>query len=127
MAFFTIHGADALGGARPARAQTVTSDFSWAAFAFGPLWLLAHRLWLAAFAFILAEGAVFGAILQGVLAPQAGLPLSFALSLLAGLEGHEWRRRALARRGLPPEDVVAASDGDQALAAFLNAREARAS
>ena len=43
---------------RPPEPVLVREAFSWGAFLFGPLWLLAHRLWLAALLWFVAAAAL---------------------------------------------------------------------
>ncbi|MES2712354.1 MAG: DUF2628 domain-containing protein [Pseudomonadota bacterium] len=84
--------------------------FSWGAFAFAPIWLLGHGLWLAALAYVgLAAAAI-------ILVPGGPAFLCLVgLHLLAGFEGRDLRRMRLARQGRPERAVVLAHDEDTAL------------
>lgn len=98
-------------------AALLPERFSWGAFLFGVLWLLAQRLWWEA-------AALFGVdlILAFLLPPWALVPVVLALAVLLGLHGQDLRRAALARRGWRLTEVVAAPDEERALARLLDAR-----
>ena len=89
----------------------VPERFSWGALLFGPLWLLAHRLWWPAAGFLLAS------LLLGLLSPwaAAGLQVVFAF------EAEDIRRWALARQGWQAAGVVAAPDQQAATQRLLDA------
>lgn len=95
----------------------VPEGFSWAAFFLSVIWLLWHRLWLAALLF-----AVLGFALAALLPMALAGPAQLALGFLLGAHAHDLRRRALARRGLAELGVVAARDQDAALARLLAER-----
>lgn len=78
--------------------RLVPHRFAWAGFFFGPLWLLAQRLWFAAAAVFVLAALLIGAVKAGALSGGAGQAIWLLLALLIGLEGQEWRRRALIRR-----------------------------
>ncbi len=95
----------------------VAERFSWGAAIFGPLWLWAHRAWIAGIV------ALFAAMAAGWLAPREWrLALVVALGWLLGLFGQDFRRWSLARRGFLLAHVVAARDQDDALARLLGRR-----
>ena len=96
----TIHEPPAPPADRIDRAEQlvfVRDGFSWLAFLFAPIWLLAHRLWWAFLAYVVAA-----LILDQILA-FAGMPGSplgvLALNLIVGFEADSLRRWGLARRG----------------------------
>ncbi|GJD93042.1 DUF2628 domain-containing protein [Methylobacterium iners] len=91
------------------RAELVPDGFSWRAFAFGPLWFLYHRLWIAALGVLalLLAAAVLGRFLG--LNPLAGTAISLLLQVLIGLEASSLRRWTYARRGRPARDAVVAA------------------
>lgn len=78
--------------------RLVPHRFAWFGFFFGPLWLLAQRLWLAAAAVAILAVALIAAVRIGALSGTAGEAIWLLASILIGLEGQEWRRRALIRR-----------------------------
>ena len=103
---------------QPGREPVLLAEgWSWGAFLFGPLWLLARRAWLPAL------GLVLALLLVAVAAPPAWGPiLGFGLSLLAGLLGRDCVRWSLERRGFTMEHVVAARDEEAALGRLLTFR-----
>lgn len=96
------------------RAQLVPDGFSWPAFAFGPLWFLYHRLWIAAVAVLVLVVAValLGRFLG--LTPVAGSVVSLLTMTLVGLEASSLRRWTYARRGRPVRDAVVAGSAAEA-------------
>jgi len=87
----------------------VREGFSWGALILGPLWLAAHRAWVAA-------GISFAAsVLINVLAPEppAGI-LSAGLAVILGLTGHDLCSWALEQRGYNLLHVLAGRDRDDA-------------
>ena len=95
----------------------VAERFSWGALIFGPLWLAAHRAWIAAIVALLLYMAA-AAVPEHAWRPF----LAFAVAILLGLLGQDLRRWTLARRGFLLAHVVAARDRDEALARLLAAR-----
>lgn len=96
------------------RATIVPDGFSWTAFAFGPLWFLYHRLWIATLAVVaLLAAAIAGGILLGI-RPGAALVIAVLVQLLIGLEASTLRRWTYARRGRPVRDAVVAHNADEA-------------
>jgi hypothetical protein len=108
MAIYTVHiPADATTAEGVAeKALFVKEGFSLPGFIFTGLWLLTRQLWLFALGYVVIIGlvilafstfgwpmAVFG-LVQGLLA------------FLIGIEGHEWQRRRLARRGFTHAGTV---------------------
>lgn len=96
------------------RAQLVPDGFSWAAFAFGPLWFLYHRLWIAAAAVLALQvgTAALGRFLG--LGTIAGAAVALLVGLLIGLEASSLRRWTYARRGRPERDAVVAGSAIEA-------------
>lgn len=97
----------------------VKEGISWPALFVPFLWLLYHRLWLEAAAYlglslILSAGLTF--IGQGGFA--LGL-LSFVLQLMVALEGNELRRFAMERKGGRLAGVVRGADIDEAEERFF--------
>lgn len=101
-----LYGAHLKADAEPV---LVPEGFSWGALIFGPLWLLAHRAWIAAGLSFAAF--VFIAVL--VPAPAAAI-LSGGLSVILGLIGNDLRSNALEQRGYTLFHVLAARGRDEA-------------
>ncbi len=111
MTFYTVH---LRTGAAPV---LVAERFSLAAGVFGPLWLAAHRAWIAA-AIALAIAIVIGVFARGTVAALSW----FAYVWLLGMFGHDLERWALERRGYVLVHVLAARDDEGAHARLLAAR-----
>jgi hypothetical protein len=94
----------------------VREGFSWAAFVFGPIWLLARRAWIPA-------ALVWCAWIGAALLPDTiGLLVLAALHWLLGLAGQDMLRWSLGLRGFLLAHVIAATDEDAALARLLGRR-----
>ncbi|HTR17762.1 MAG TPA: DUF2628 domain-containing protein [Acetobacteraceae bacterium] len=109
-----IYTAHLRAGAAPV---LVREGFAWGAFFLGPVWLLAHRAWIAgilAFAAMIAVGALP--------AGEGRMALAAALMLAFGLFGNDLRRFGLSRRGFSLAHVVAAANRDAAFSRLLDAR-----
>lgn len=113
MAFYTVlippPGA---GGEREEieQARLLPESFTWSAFVFTGLWLLAKRLWLATIVFALVWGALYYARTQLGLTAGAALLAQFAIGLFLGFEGQNLIARKLQRQGWRLADVVEAPD-----------------
>ncbi|MDI3305671.1 MAG: DUF2628 domain-containing protein [Acetobacteraceae bacterium] len=95
----------------------VPEGFSWLALFFNLFWLLFHRLWLAALAYVAVVLAL------ALLLPEpAGAVAAVAVQFLLACHAQDLRRWALARRGYRLAHVVAERDVDLALARLLDAR-----
>ena len=100
----------------------VKDGFSWPAFFIPVLWMLWRRLWLPLVGYL---GVVALIVLAGYLFT---LPdnLTGAMGLLAnlffGLEGNNFRRRALAKRGFDEVADIVADNGEEASYRFFAAR-----
>ena len=99
MAIYTVHVE--AGDTSAANARFIREGFSWSALIFGPLWLLAHRLWLAFLVCCLV------------------LILTL-ISVYIALEGNQLRRKNMERRGWPMVDIVSAAHSEAAEALFYN-------
>lgn len=100
---------------RPGAPPVVLREgWSWAAFLFGPLWLLVHRaLWPALGLCVLLAACM-------LLAPgRAGTVGVVVLMVLSGLWGRDLVRWSLGRRGYALDAVLVARDEDAALARLL--------
>jgi hypothetical protein len=95
----------------------VREGFSWGALILGPLWLAAHRAWIA------AALSLAGYVLIAALATEpANLILATGLALILGLTGNDLRRWALENRGYLLAHVLAAGSQDDALTRLLTNR-----
>lgn len=92
----------------------VREGFSWGAFIFGPVWLVAHRAWIAA-AISLAAYVLVAALTS----QPAGVILGTGIALIIGLTGNDLRRWALENRGYLLVHVVAAGGHDDAFTRLL--------
>lgn len=102
------------GAPVPDEASVIIADrFSVLGFVFPVFWLLFNRLWLESLvaALVMAVSAMLAS--TGDFA-ALGLALGFAVQLLTGLEGRNWRVSALERRGWRLVDVVETYDADAA-------------
>jgi hypothetical protein len=102
------------------RFKFVRDGFSWAAFVFGPIWMLWHRLWLVLICYIgVACALVIGFHFVGAhgVRPWVGI----LIALLIGLEAASLRRWTLMRRGWNDLGVVAADDLEAAERRFFTA------
>ena len=116
MRVFTAHQPP-VAAARAEGPLLLRDSFAWGACLFGGFWLLLHRLWFEALAWL---GV---ALLALILLPGWALaPVALATAMLLGLHGQDLRRAALTRRGWTMTDIVAARDADAALARLLDAR-----
>jgi hypothetical protein len=95
----------------------VREGFSWGALIFGPLWLAAHRAWIAA---AISLAAI---VLIVALAPKPASGILMAgLALILGLTGNDMRRWALENRGYLLVHVLAAGNRDDAFTRLLTHR-----
>ena len=61
--------------------------FAWAAFFFGPFWLLARGLWRALLVWLIVAALIAGAIGQGYISTETGQILAFLSALYLGFAG----------------------------------------
>jgi hypothetical protein len=95
----------------------VREGFSFGALFFGPIWLAAHRAWLAAGAMVLLT------LLIVLLAhPPASIILVLGLALLAGFSGRDLVRWSVTRRGYLETNVITARNYYDAHARLLETR-----
>ena len=111
MKFWTAH---IRAGAAPI---LVREGFSWGALIFGPLWLAAHRAWIAAALSLAAFILIVFLATDGIAAA-----LLTTLVVLLGLSGHDLRRWSLDLRGYLLAQVVVARDELGALEQLLERR-----
>jgi hypothetical protein len=123
MAVYTVHepprrNDDPL--AHTDRFVFVRDGFSWAAFLFGPLWMLRHRLWLALIVYLIVVSAL-SAALRAVDAGGAAAAVGLLVALLVGFEASSLRRYRLARRHWRNVGVVVGDDLESAERRFFDA------
>ena len=111
MKFWTAH---IRAGAAP---ELVREGFSWGALIFGPLWLAAHRAWIAAVLTLVAWVLIIVLTQDGVSAA-----LLTTVIVLLGLSGHDLRRWSLEHRGYLLAQVVVARNELEALWRLLERR-----
>jgi len=120
MAIYAVHCPAGDGDAATLeRAKFLKVGFCAAALAFGPMWLLAHRLWRPLALWILGAALVALALAQGVFGADAAVWLYALSALYLGLEGRALQGAALARRGRPLADVICAADSSTAERGFF--------
>lgn len=121
MQTYTVHLSDP--GRRDAasleKATLVPEGFAWGALAFGGLWLLWNRLWVAFALYLVVLAVLVGLIIGFQLDPLIAPLLSGLVNLLLGLEGHQIRRLSLERAGQPVVAVVAARNAEEAEARYF--------
>jgi hypothetical protein len=106
--------------AHTARFQFVRDGFHWWALLLTPFWMLRHRMWLEAIAYLaLIGGITYGLNSLGV-GNSAGPWVAVLLSLLVGLEASSLRRWKLSRRGFENLGVVVGEDLDIAERRFFD-------
>jgi hypothetical protein len=122
MPTYTVHAAPPRAGettSDPQRFVFVRDGFHVWAFLLAPLWLLAHRLWLALLGYV-AASALLGGLFYGLGAPDW---LKFLGSLLAalliGFEAASLRRWTLERRGWRTLGFVVGDDEENAERRFF--------
>ena len=103
---------------RPSAAPVLVREgFSLGGFFFGPVWLAAHRAWVAA-GFALAADVLIGVFTSD----GARIALELGLAFLLGTVGRDLVRWSLGLRGYRLVHVLAARDADSALARLLAVR-----
>jgi hypothetical protein len=91
MTVFTVHEPPHPPLDRIDRAEKMVflkDGFVWSAFLFGPLWLLANRLWLATLAYLGASGGGYLLLEAMGIADALFGPLVLALNVIVGFEAH---------------------------------------
>jgi hypothetical protein len=101
------------------RARVFRVGFVWPALVFGPLWLVARRLWRPLALWIVAAALVGTATRHGLLDPGAAFWLYLLAALYLGFEGRALEAAALTRRGRPLADIVCAADSSGAERTFF--------
>jgi hypothetical protein len=100
----------------------VKEGFSWPAFVFGVVWALYHRLWIVA-ALLVALTTGLGVAFEELrLDPVSASLIFFAVAVLVGMFGNDWKRASLRRRGYRADGVVTAANLETALRRYLDLR-----
>jgi hypothetical protein len=97
---------------RAERLVFVREGFSWAAALFGPLWMLAHRMWVVLIGFIVLELALEAALAALRASPGWMMTAYMAIQVAVGFEAAGLRRWTLARKGWR---MIGSVTGDSAL------------
>ena len=121
MAIYRVHiptGLDPLAAADKTR--FIPEGFAAWALAFGPLWLLAKRQWLAFGVWIFGAALGISAISAGLLPEQAAGALYALSTIYLGFEGRNIVSAALARSGAPLVDIATGADRLSAERAFFS-------
>jgi len=95
----------------------VREGFSWGALLFGPLWLVAHRVWIPA-----VLTAVCIVLILFLAQGGTASALVLTLMVLLGLSGHDLRRWSLDHSGYLLAQVIAARTENEALVRLLQRR-----
>lgn len=100
----------------------IKDGFSWLALIIPFFWMLWHRLWLPLAGYLIAVALV--GVAGYLLSLPDGLTGSIGLlaNLFVGLEGNNFRRRALAKRGYEEVADIVAESGDEASYRFFAAQ-----
>jgi hypothetical protein len=100
----------------------VKDGFSWPAFFIPVFWMLWYRLWLPLVGYL---GIVALIVLAGYLfswPDNLAGAMGLLVNLFFGLEGNNYRRRALAKRGFDEVADIVADNGEEASYRFFAAR-----
>lgn len=125
MRFYTVHAPPASASQSGGEPVFVSDGFSWSAVAFGPLWFIFHRLWLALIGWILIVTALVSSSLMLGLSATAAICIHYLLLLLLGWEAASLRRYGLARRGYTMIDVAAGGNADEAALVHFSRQQKR--
>jgi len=122
MPVYTVHapGAGGTDLRSTDRFVFVRDGFHFWALLFGPLWLIAHRLWLALIGWIIAVIALDLVLRQLGAGSSAILFADIILALLMGFEAASLRRWTLSRNRWSQLDVVIADDEEAAERRFFD-------
>jgi hypothetical protein len=100
--------------------QLVKEGFSWPAFFLGFVWALSNKLWIVA-ASLVAITLVLGVVFDELNLDEITTTIIFfAIAVLVGFLGNDWRRMSLRRRGYRDSGVVTAPNMETAIRRFLD-------
>lgn len=105
--------------AAPDRFVFLRDRFNWAAFIFGAVWMIWHRLWLVLLGYIVVIVALEGVFRLTGASSSVRLAAELLLALLVGLEAASLRRWTLLRRGWREQDIIVADDRETAERRFF--------
>ncbi len=100
--------------------EAVKIGFSWPAFCFGPIWMLAKKLWsiAAVFLVLVIPLTLIEVAISGVLEIVLSILVSIVSSLVCGFMGNKWREDNLLTRGYEGMATIQAETPDAAVAKF---------
>ncbi len=98
----------------------IKEGFCWPAFFLGPLWVLWHRLWLAALVLLLSGVALGGTALVLRLDGLSQGAVSVGFAAIVGFVANDLRRRRLERRHFTRAGVVSGAGREAAERRFLD-------
>jgi hypothetical protein len=101
----------------------VKDGFSWPAFFIPFVWMIWHRLWLALVAYIVVAVGLAGIGYLSGFPDGLATMLGLLINLFFGLEGNNFRRRSLARRGYNEVADIVASDREEAAWRYFAVRQ----
>lgn len=107
---YTVHHKEGVGDST----VFIREGFSIGAFLLGFLWLFYHRAWAPALLLLALVLLVRLLETRGILSPLSTDMLQLALGYWAGMEGRDWQREALERRGWRFTDIVVAENEERA-------------
>ena len=105
--------------AEPDRFVFLRDRFNWAAFIFGALWMIWHRLWLVLLGYIVVLVALEGMFRLTGTSSSVRLVAGLLLGMLVGLEASSLRRWTLLRRGWHERGIIVADDRETAERRFF--------
>lgn len=100
----------------------IKDGFSWLGFLVPVLWLAWHRLWLALVGYLVAVAVLAAVGFVAGFPDNLATGLGLLLNLFFGLEGNNFRRRSLARRGFQETADIVAGDKEEAAWRFFALR-----
>lgn len=122
MAVYTVHQPPLAKGENapdPSRFTFVRDGFYVWGFLLTVLWMLRHRLWLAAVLFVAGTTLIDAGLRYAGVTSGWRTLVFVAVAFLVGLEGATLRRWTLRRRGFTDAGVVVADDPDDAERRFF--------
>jgi Protein of unknown function (DUF2628) len=105
----------------PERFVFVRDGFSFAAFLFGPLWMLWQRMWLVLFGYVIAAGGLEAVLTEFGASTSVRVAIGFLIALLTGFEAPTLRRFALARRKWSNVGIIVGDNLETAEQRFFDA------